>query len=120
MGIAKVMIKMPVGCQQVSRMQTVVPDIAVQCIEFLLIVGTTVNDDALTGVVADHVTVFLQRVAHQTFYGEHIAESIFYFLLDGLALIAHAVYGGDQIDITTLWLCIRQLKVGVGGNGNNL
>ena len=70
-GIAEVMIQMPVGGQQMNGFQPIVADILANGFTLFVVVGTTVDDDALAALVAYHVAVLLQRVTLYSLNFEH-------------------------------------------------
>ena len=70
-GIAKVMIQVAVGSQQVNRLQLLFTEILVDSLTLLWIKGTTVDDDTLLTVVTHHIAVLLQRIHFKTLYANH-------------------------------------------------
>ena len=70
-GIAEVMVQVTVGCQQMKGLQLVIGNVMVEGGQFLIIHGTTVNNDTLAGIVTHDVTVFLQRIALYSLNVEH-------------------------------------------------
>ena len=65
------MVQMTVGCQQMKGLQLVIGNVMVEGGQFLIIHGTTVNNDTLAGIVTYHVAVFLQRIALYSLNIEH-------------------------------------------------
>ena len=62
---------MSVCSQQMNGFQTILADIMLDGLLLLIVVGTTIDDDALLGLVTYHVAVLLQRVYHDSFNIEH-------------------------------------------------
>jgi len=60
------MIQMAMGGNQMDRFQAVLADIVFKGILLVGIIAATVDDDTLFRVVADHIAVLLQRVAHES------------------------------------------------------
>ena len=67
-GSAKHMVKV---AEMVNGFQLLLPDIVLDSMLFVVIKGTTVNDDTLFGVVAHYVAVLLQRVYLKSLDSQH-------------------------------------------------
>ena len=65
---AEVMVEVPVGAEQVHGLQLVVLDIVDNGVALLVVVGTTIDDDTLFGLIAHHVGVLLQEIEHERLY----------------------------------------------------
>ena len=61
-GSAKHMVKVAMRAEMVYGFQLLLPDIVLDSMLFVVVKGTTVNDDTLFGVVAHYVAVLLQRI----------------------------------------------------------
>ena len=66
------MVEVAVGGDEVDGLQIVLADVLLDGEFFGLVVGSTVDDDTLVGLVAHNVAVFLQHVAGECFYVKHI------------------------------------------------
>jgi DNA-binding transcriptional regulator of glucitol operon len=60
------MIQMAMGGNQMDRFQAVLADIVFKGILLVGIIAATVDDDTLLRVVADHIAVLLQWIAHES------------------------------------------------------
>ena len=69
--VAKAVIQMAVGAEQVDRLQPFLVHIPDDGLTLCIVVGTTVNDDALTAVIAHHVGIFLQHVTAKSLDLQH-------------------------------------------------
>jgi hypothetical protein len=65
------MVEMAVGAEQMTGRQVVLLDIIDDGLTFFGIVSSTIDDDTLTSLVADHITVFSEHVNGETFDGKH-------------------------------------------------
>ena len=65
--VAEIMVEMTMGNEEMNRLQIVLSDILGDCLALFWIEGTAIYDDALEGVIADHVAVFLQHVDLESF-----------------------------------------------------
>ena len=65
--VAEIMVEMTMGNEEMNRLQIVLSDILGNRLALFWIEGTAIYDDALEGVIADHVAVFLQHVDLESF-----------------------------------------------------
>ena len=70
-GSAKHMVKVAMRAEMVNGFQLLLPDIVLNSMLFVVVKGTTVNDDTLFGVVAHYVAVLLQRVYLKSLDSQH-------------------------------------------------
>ncbi len=68
MTVAKVMVDVTVGGDEVLGLQLIVVDVLFDGLALFLVVGTAVDDDGLAGVVAHHVGVLADHIADKTLY----------------------------------------------------
>ena len=65
--VAEIVVEMTMGNEEMNRLQIVLSDILGNRLAFFWIEGAAIYDDALEGVIADHVAVFLQHVDLESF-----------------------------------------------------
>ena len=65
--VAEIMVEMTMGNEEMNRLQIVLSDILGDRLALFWIEGAAIYDDALEGVIADHVAVFLQHVDLESF-----------------------------------------------------
>ena len=65
--VAEIMVEMTMGNEEMNRLQIVLSDILGNRLALFWIEGAAIYDDALEGVIADHVAVFLQHVDLESF-----------------------------------------------------
>ncbi len=70
-GCAKHMVKVAMRAEMVYGFQLLLPDIVLDSMLFVVVKGTTVNDDTLFGVVAYYVAVLLQRIDLENLDSQH-------------------------------------------------
>ena len=70
-GSAKHMVKVAMRAEMVYGFQLLLPDIVLDGPLFVVIKGTTVDDDTFRGLVAHHVAVLLQRVYLKSLDSQH-------------------------------------------------
>ena len=69
--VAHAMIEMAVGAEQMTGSEAFLFDVIDYSLAFFGIVSSTIDDDTLTRLVADHITVFSEHVNGETFDGKH-------------------------------------------------
>lgn len=69
--VAHAMVEMTVGAEQMTGSEAFLFDIVDDGLTFFGIVSSTIDDDTLTSLVADHITVFSEHVNGETFDGKH-------------------------------------------------
>jgi hypothetical protein len=70
-GCTKHMVKVAMRAEMVYGFQLLLPDIVLDSMLFVVVKGTTVNDDTLFGVVAYYVAVLLQRIDLENLDSQH-------------------------------------------------
>jgi hypothetical protein len=76
--VAQEVVEMAVGTEQVTGCELTVADVTDDGLALFGIVGSAVDDDALTGVVAHHVAVLGEHVAFKSLDIEHFWNSGLY------------------------------------------
>ena len=69
--IAEVMVEVPMGSQQVDRLELLGVDILADGLTLFVVIGAAVDDHTLAGLIAHHVGVLLQLVAFERLNGNH-------------------------------------------------
>ena len=71
---AEVMVPMAVGSEEMNGLQSPTVDIFGDSLTLVVVVGATVDDDTLEGVVTDHVGILLKQIESECLDGKHDDE----------------------------------------------
>ena len=70
-GVSEAVVEMGVGTQDVTHRELVVVNIVHNGLAFGFVVGSTVDNDSLTTLVANYITILLQHVADKALNLDH-------------------------------------------------
>ena len=110
--VAHAMVEMAVRAEQMTRHEFVLLDIVDNGLAFFGIVGPTIDDDTVAGLVADHIAVLSEHVAGETFDGKHKSEELVWeiddmFFLEPFFIKETADLGGLDNLLERLYLSLQ-------------